>query len=233
MGALSYKGSEVTYTLGFAACLDGRLMAADAPSASCVRVWSTFADQFLDTETRTGIPFAALAAVDAGLTIEEAAEVWLHEVVPVVGPNLLSVAGEWVGWSDAWLIEHIGPLHRARRPIGRIADHALGGLLSNRFTWEAIAGCMRHLLELAPEQRVLRARSLASLAAHYFDFVPKPLVDLPPEEQELLPWLSREHFRPLFEPLVHTTTGGESVQRCAERVQRALDEVRASRPPSR
>jgi len=194
--------------------------ASEIPAAR-VRVWSAFSDQFLDTETRTDIPYAALRAVEAGLSVDEAAQVWRHEVMPVVGGNLLSVAGEWVGWSDAWLVEHIGPLYGARRGVGAVGDAALGWLVGNRAAWDAIAGCMRHLLTLPAEARAPRARTLAALAAHAFDFLARPLSELPAEEKAGLPLLSATVFLPLFRPLV-LRSERESPDACAARVEQAI-----------
>src|SRR5262245_40531383 len=72
-----------------------------------VAVWTAMADHFLDTETRHSVPFTALRCLEAGLTSEEACDVWRYEVTPVVGMNLWSVAGVWDGWDEAWLIEQI------------------------------------------------------------------------------------------------------------------------------
>ncbi len=70
-------------------------------------VWEAFADQFLDTETRTWIPRAALTAVEAGFSRAEAYDVWRFEVTPAVSANLLDLAGEWAGWPRDWLVKQI------------------------------------------------------------------------------------------------------------------------------
>lgn len=94
--------------------------------AALRRVWVAFADQFLDTETRHDLPLAALAAVEAGLSVDEALDVWRFEVFPVVGANLLSIAGEWAGWDEAWLAAEIREVRRRAGDGGRVEERVRG-----------------------------------------------------------------------------------------------------------
>ena len=132
-----------------------------------VAVWKSMADHFLDTENREGIPQTALLCVGAGLTVEEAHEVWLREVSPVVGANLLSVAGEWAGWDEEWLVTKVRA--RALRRRAQRRGKPLSKLLSrfrvdlNRGVWRSIERCLRLLEATPPEQRDLLVQDLSLL----------------------------------------------------------------------
>jgi len=138
-------------------------------------VWIAMADHFLDTETRQDIPLTAYRCVEAGLSVEEARRVWTEEVSPVVGGNLFQVAGEWAAWDRGWLL---GELRKRRsEPKRRQAWLRFRpSLLLMRGVWTSVARCME-LIRAAetPEKRELLLRDLSFLAAHLFDFCPRPL----------------------------------------------------------
>lgn len=81
-------------------------------------VWLALSELWLDTELSTeDLKRIARVLADSGLTIDELRQVYLVEVAPVVSPNLLTVAGEWAGFDEAWLCSQIvdNLLHRPRR----------------------------------------------------------------------------------------------------------------------
>jgi hypothetical protein len=43
----------------------------------------------------------------SGYKIEELREIYLFEVAPVLFPNLLSIAGEWAGFDEEWLVHEV------------------------------------------------------------------------------------------------------------------------------
>jgi hypothetical protein len=67
-------------------------------------VWETLASFYLDTE-HDDRDLAAMADVLARspYSVAELHEIELWEVAPVVGANLLSVAGAWAGFDPEWL----------------------------------------------------------------------------------------------------------------------------------
>lgn len=67
-------------------------------------LWTALSELWLDTELQAG-DLAALAEVLASspFSIEQLREIELWEVAPVVGLNLLSPAGAWAGFDEAWL----------------------------------------------------------------------------------------------------------------------------------
>ncbi|HVE82723.1 MAG TPA: hypothetical protein VND93_07735 [Myxococcales bacterium] len=185
-----------------------------------VAVWEAMADHFLDTETRHDIPLTALRCVQAGLSIPEARDVWRYEVSPAVGFNVWDMAGEWGAWDRKWLVERIEKV-RARRPnragvlawLGyRVRVHAMHGV------WLSIERCME-LLPRAPSDAEPLARDLATIARHYFDFIPEAL-DAP--DRERLRQLYPEPVQRLMEPVL----GRDEAKAAHLRVQSALGAAR-------
>jgi hypothetical protein len=190
-----------------------------------VAVWKSMAEHFLDTENREGIPQTALLCVHAGLTIEEAHAVWLREVSPVVGANLLSVAGEWAGWDEEWLVTEVRA--RALRRRAQRRGKPLSKLLSrfrldlNRGVWRSIERCMRLLEAAPPEGRDPLAQDLSLLAYHYFYFdsgVPSTIKADDARIERL-----RSLCATVFDALEPATLGDERAA-ARERVTRALAE---------
>jgi hypothetical protein len=190
--------------------------------ASLRPVWIAFAEHFLDNETRHDLPLAALAAVEAGLTVQEARDIWRREVVPVVGSNLLCITGEWAFWDEEWLVEQI---QQVRRQTGVLAWLERHGPDPNRRCWRVIAACMQELLSVEPDRRVALARDLHALACPYFEmrnFVPHPL-DLARRDE--LRRVFREVFAPIFAEVVYAKAGASraAARRASEaRVEAAL-----------
>lgn len=193
------------------------------PDAGRREVWIAFADHFLDTETRHRLPWAALAAVEAGYSIEQARDVWANEVWPAVGGNLLSVAGEWACWDEDWLVGRIREVVERRRPprwTRCYLWHRLGVHGHDR-TWVAIEALMRALLAVEPSARRALAGDLAALAQHYFDFVPPDLALHTPGRRAHLRRLYTDVFLPAFRPTVYRSAG-ESAAKYAARVEAEL-----------
>jgi len=193
------------------------------PDAARRAVWIDFADHFLDTETRQELPWAALAAVEAGYSVEQARDVWVHEVWPAVGGNLLSVAGEWACWDEDWLVGRILEVLERRRPPRctlSYLSHRLGVHFHDA-TWVAIEALMRALLAVEPPARRALAADLAALARHFFDFVPPDLGLHVPGRRAQLRRLYAEVFLPAFRPTV-VRRAGESAAALAARVEEAL-----------
>lgn len=71
-------------------------------------VWTAISHLFLDTEINEGdIKNIASVLASSGYDRAELDRIYLYEVVPIVGPNLFSVAGEWAGFDETWLYEQI------------------------------------------------------------------------------------------------------------------------------
>jgi hypothetical protein len=71
-------------------------------------VWCALAALFLDTELQsTDFNRIAMVISEAGLSAGEAEKILKEEVAPVFTPNVVSVAGEWAGWSEEFVRESI------------------------------------------------------------------------------------------------------------------------------
>ncbi|WP_459205636.1 DUF7079 family protein [Pseudomonas sp. MLB6B] len=85
--------------------------------ATRLHLWQALSELFLDTEvgeaTLDGI---ARTLCTTGYTLAEAERILWAEVYPVLRHNLYSPAGEWAGWSDAWLLAHLRVNGSSRRP---------------------------------------------------------------------------------------------------------------------
>lgn len=104
-------------------------------------MWAALSVLFLDTEVQAG-DFRALAATLhlSGYTLTEWRAILRNELAPVLGPNLLSVAGEWAGFDPAWLEAAV--LGRPPRPI-----------LKSRWAMRLIAAEVQRLEEAYGEDR--------------------------------------------------------------------------------
>ncbi len=85
-------------------------------------IWIVLSEFYLDTELQEA-DFRHIAAtiLDSPYTIEEVKEINKYEVSPSLQINLLSVAGEWAGFDEEWLIDRITKSLSNRSAIKRIA----------------------------------------------------------------------------------------------------------------
>jgi hypothetical protein len=187
-----------------------------ARSRSLEDVWEAFADQFLDTETRTEIPRIALTCLEAGLDREGAFNVWAYDVTPALWPNLWDVAGEWCGWDHDWLLERIAS--KRVRPSWWAHFVYRSRIHLAHANWVAIAECIDLLRETPLSERAKVAADLTWLAAQFFDFGASTETL---SSVGALRELYHGAFAPIFARLV---VGGsaESLGTCTERVERAL-----------
>jgi hypothetical protein len=77
-------------------------------------LWIALADLFLDTEDPLFVTHVAEVANRNGFETSEVDAILRWEVRPALYHNLLSVAGEWAGWEDDWLRDHMVRSIRAR-----------------------------------------------------------------------------------------------------------------------
>lgn len=84
-------------------------------------VWDALSEFFLDTELQES-DYHRISDVLARspYTLTEIEEILRYEVYPPCHYNLLTVAGEWGGFDEQWLVEKIAPLC-GKRPQWRTA----------------------------------------------------------------------------------------------------------------
>lgn len=113
-------------------------------------VWLALSELWLDTELAEN-DFAHLARVLAHSPYSLAQIKSIHdaEVAPVLWRNLVSVAGEWTGFDEQWLVaECSGRATRRHEWLRRLQVWWLRPRIW-RFTW-------RHWRRLGPQVRALR-----------------------------------------------------------------------------
>lgn len=96
----------------------------NAVDSSRLKVWQALSQFFLDTEVdQATFNHVAKEIQESGYTQTEIHSILWLEVFPVLQGNLKSVAGEWAGWPDDWLLKHISvrelaPAKTARGWVG-------------------------------------------------------------------------------------------------------------------
>jgi hypothetical protein len=78
-------------------------------------VWEALSDLFLDTDTSLSRPWRVEQLAGSTYSIGQLDHILLDEVYPVCRFNLMSVAGEWAGFDQAWLQTRI--LRRLASPL--------------------------------------------------------------------------------------------------------------------
>ena len=120
-------------------------------------VWSALSDLFLDTEVRPAHAWRARVCARSGLDLPALRAIFDDELHPLLYSNLLSIAGEWAGFDDAWL-EGAIVSRRARPGLAGLVDlpsRALAGTAGKdvgRPDFEAV-------LALLPAARAVEAAS--------------------------------------------------------------------------
>lgn len=84
-------------------------------------IWIMLSELYLDTALQEG-DFERIAAqiVESPYSLEEVKKINKYEVFPVLQPNLLSVAGEWSGFREEWLMEQVIKSLRERNFLKKI-----------------------------------------------------------------------------------------------------------------
>jgi hypothetical protein len=85
-------------------------------------VWRALSELFLDTELQPDDHQRIAELIrQAGYNVSEAEAILRNEVAPVFFPNMLSMAGEWVPWSEDFVRELI---------LKRMQQHWRGGIFA-------------------------------------------------------------------------------------------------------
>lgn len=84
------------------------------------RVWYALADLFLDTET-TPETYAWIVRTlkESGYDKAKLRHIFADEVAPAFIFNLLDIAGEWAGWTDAFVRDQMTRPAQSLRPDER------------------------------------------------------------------------------------------------------------------
>ena len=85
------------------------------------RAWEALSDLYLDTDTSLSRPWRAEILASLPYSLEELEQILVEEVHPACRSNLLSVAGEWVGFDMEWLEGRILRRFHPLSPLRRFA----------------------------------------------------------------------------------------------------------------
>ncbi len=84
-------------------------------------IWIALSEFYLDRELEEeDIRNIALKVIQSTYSLEEVKEINKYEVFPILKSNLLSVAGEWAGFHEEWLINRIQRSLEKRNTFKRI-----------------------------------------------------------------------------------------------------------------
>ena len=71
-------------------------------------IWIALSDFYLDTELQASdFRHIAFKIIESPYSFEKVKEINKYEVFPILQPNLMSVAGEWAGFDEKWLVDSI------------------------------------------------------------------------------------------------------------------------------
>lgn len=104
------------------------MIAINSQTGDRMPVWRAFSDLFLDTDLQAE-DFERIARILAASPYSEKKleEILRFEVRPVLKWNLMSMAGEWAGFDEAWLQTKLTP-RIDRRPLFRFGSLWMVGL---------------------------------------------------------------------------------------------------------
>ncbi len=92
------------------------------PDAADARipVWNALSDLYLDTDVALSHRYIVRTLAASPYSLDELHGMLMYDVHPALYPNLMSVAGEWAGFDEAWLLERIQTIRRRPRWRRRI-----------------------------------------------------------------------------------------------------------------
>ncbi len=125
------SGSEAGSEAGF-----------DAADAR-IPVWNALSELYLDTDVTLSYDHIVRTLAASPYSLDELHEMLMYDVHPALYPNLMSVAGEWAGFDDAWLLERIAMARRQPRWRRRITHWFVRDIGVRWRTLEPMIGAAR------------------------------------------------------------------------------------------
>lgn len=80
-----------------------------------IPVWNALSDLYLDTDVTLSHASIVRTLAASPYSLDALHEMLMYDVHPAVYQNLMSVAGEWAGFDEAWLVERIAAVRRQPR----------------------------------------------------------------------------------------------------------------------
>lgn len=85
-----------------------------------IPVWNALSDLYLDTDVALSHAYIVRTLAASPYSLDELHGMLMYDVHPALYRNLMSVAGEWAGFDEAWLVERIAAVRRQPRWRRRI-----------------------------------------------------------------------------------------------------------------
>lgn len=142
-----------------------KIACSEAELAARRPVWIALSELFLDTDVRIWYVNILRALAASPYTEEQLRFILDNEVAPVLEGNLLSVAGEWAGFDESWLVGAI-----AERCCKRRLTPALVNLDED---WRALTLLLRTLRALPEAERPKRLDGWSVLLPLFLDREPR------------------------------------------------------------
>jgi hypothetical protein len=95
------------------------VVAPDEPDAR-IPVWNALSDLYLDTDVTASYDHIVRTLAASPFPLDALHGMLMYDLHPALYPNLLSVAGEWAGFDEAWLLERIAAVRAQPRWRRRI-----------------------------------------------------------------------------------------------------------------
>lgn len=115
-------------------------------------LWIALSDLCLDTEiTDSTIRYIARTIYEQGFTLEDAEQIAFREVFPPLYANMVSVAGVWSGFDEAWLEKCIVKWRKSswRRFLASCSQRSYRRALGP--DWQRVIDCFRSGAFAVPE----------------------------------------------------------------------------------
>ncbi|NWC00541.1 hypothetical protein HX882_32190 [Pseudomonas gingeri] len=99
-----------------------------------LKIWQALSEFFLDTEiVDSTFDYVARVVIETGYSPQEMHSILWRKVFPVLEANLRSIAGEWAGWTDGWLLQHLS----VGASVSKTGDRSIINEISR--CWEQVA----------------------------------------------------------------------------------------------
>lgn len=86
-----------------------------------IPVWVALSDLYLDTDVTLSYDHIVRTLAASPYPLDALHEILMYDVHPALYMNLMSVAGEWAGFDETWLLERIEAVRRQPRWRRRIS----------------------------------------------------------------------------------------------------------------
>jgi hypothetical protein len=80
-----------------------------------IPVWTALSELYLDTDVALSYEYIVRTLAASPYSLDALHEMLMYDVHPALYPNLMSVAGEWAGFDQDWLVERIAAVRRQPR----------------------------------------------------------------------------------------------------------------------